>query len=103
MENCSSDVLILVSSQRVPKSPKNANHRLRHWWESTAARVDLQDSLVDAVQVHAGSSVASTYRHFDLRALAKGVAAISVLRRKRAMKLMLPWGCRRLVFGKFNT
>jgi hypothetical protein len=31
--------------------------------------------LADAIQGHAGRSVASTYRHFDLKTLARGVAA----------------------------
>jgi integrase len=57
---------------------KAPNHALRHWWKSTAARVDVQDSLADAIQGHAGHSVASTYRHFDLKKLAEGVAAIPV-------------------------
>ena len=57
---------------------KAPNHALRHWWKSTAARVNIQDSLADAIQGHAGRSVASTYRHFDLRKLAEGVAAIPV-------------------------
>jgi len=34
--------------------------------------------LADAIQGHAGSSVASTYRHFDLETLARGVASIPV-------------------------
>ena len=34
--------------------------------------------LADAIQGHAGSSVASTYRHFDLKKLAEGVAAVPV-------------------------
>jgi len=38
----------------------------------------MQDSLADAIQGHAGHSVASTYRHFDLETLAKAVAAIPV-------------------------
>jgi hypothetical protein len=38
----------------------------------------MQDSLADAIQGHVGSSVASTYRHFDLETLAKGIAAIPV-------------------------
>jgi hypothetical protein len=38
----------------------------------------MQDSLADAIQGHAGHSVASSYRHFDLKKLAKGVAAIPV-------------------------
>jgi hypothetical protein len=38
----------------------------------------MQDSLADAIQGHTGHSVASTYRHFDLETLARGVAAIPV-------------------------
>ena len=57
---------------------KAPNHALRHWWKSTAARIGMQDSLADAIQGHAGRSVASTYRHFDLETLATGVAAIPV-------------------------
>jgi hypothetical protein len=40
--------------------------------------VHMHDSLADAIQGHAGRSVASTYRHFDLETLARGVAAIPV-------------------------
>jgi len=61
------------------RDPRKApNHAFRHWWKSTAARVDMQDSLADAIQGHTGHSVASTYRHFDLETLARGVAAIPV-------------------------
>ena len=61
------------------RDPRKApNHALRHWWKSTAARIGMQDSLADAIQGHAGHSVASTYRHFDLETLAKGVASIPV-------------------------
>jgi hypothetical protein len=38
----------------------------------------MQDSLADAIQGHAGRSVASIYRHFDLKKLAEGVASIPV-------------------------
>jgi len=38
----------------------------------------MQDSLADAIQGHAGHSVPSTYRHFDLETLARGVTAIPV-------------------------
>jgi len=38
----------------------------------------VPDSLADAIQGHAGRSVASTYRHFDLETLEKGIAAIPV-------------------------
>ena len=34
--------------------------------------------LADTIQGYAGHSVASTYRHFDLESLAKGVASIPV-------------------------
>jgi integrase len=57
---------------------KSPNHALRHWWKTAAARVGIQDSLADAVQGHAGRSVASTYRHFDLKTLADAVAKIPV-------------------------
>jgi integrase len=60
-------------------NPRKApNHAFRHWWKSTAARIGMQDSLADAIQGHAGHSVASVYRHFDLETLAKGVASIPV-------------------------
>jgi hypothetical protein len=60
-------------------NPRKApNHAFRHWWKSTAARIGMQDSLADAIQGHAGRSVASTYRHFDLETLEKGIAAIPV-------------------------
>jgi hypothetical protein len=38
--------------------------------------------LADAIQGHAGHSVASIYRYFDLGTLARGVAAIPVLDEK---------------------
>ena len=61
------------------RDPRKApNHALRHWWKSTAARIGMQDSLADAIQGHAGRSVASIYRHFDLKKLAEGVASIPV-------------------------
>jgi integrase len=61
------------------RDPRKApNHGFRHWWKSTAARIGMQDSLADAIQGHAGHSVASTYRHFDLETLAKGIASIPV-------------------------
>jgi hypothetical protein len=47
----------------------------------------MQDSLADAIQGHAGSSVASTYRHFDLETLAKGVAAIPVPGEKSSQQI----------------
>ncbi len=46
----------------------------------------MQDSLADAIQGHAGRSVASTYRHFDLETLAKGVASIPVPGEKSSLQ-----------------
>jgi len=67
-----------VREQGFDNPRKAPNHALRHWWKSTAARIGMQDSLADAIQGHAGRSVASTYRHFDLETLAKGIASIPV-------------------------
>jgi hypothetical protein len=47
----------------------------------------MQDSLADAIQGHAGHSVASTYRHFDLETLARGVAAIPVPGEKSDLRM----------------
>jgi integrase len=61
------------------RDPRKApNHALRHWWKTAALNTGLQDSLANAIQGHAGRSVASTYRHFDLKKLAEGVASIPV-------------------------
>ncbi len=69
------------------RDPRKApNHAFRHWWKSTAARISMQDSLADAIHGHAGHSVASTYRHFDLETLAKGVAAIPVPGEKSSLQ-----------------
>jgi integrase len=67
-----------VREQGFDDPRKAPNHALRHWWKSTAARIGMQDSLADAIQGHAGLTVASTYRHFDLETLAKGIASIPV-------------------------
>ena len=60
-------------------NPRKApNHALRHWFKTAASRADIQDSLADAIQGHAGRSVAARYRHFDLKTLARAIAAIPV-------------------------
>jgi hypothetical protein len=43
--------------------------------------------LADAIQGHAGRSVASTYRRLDLETLAKGVAAIPVPGEKSSQQI----------------
>ena len=53
------------------------------WLSGTSPRI----RLADAIQGHAGRSVASTYRHFDLETLAKGIAAIPVPAEKSSHKI----------------
>ncbi|CAJ0892658.1 hypothetical protein AMST5_04238 [freshwater sediment metagenome] len=67
-----------VRAQGFNNPRKAPNRALRHWWKTTAARVHIQDSVADAIQGHAGRTVASTYRHFDLKTLADEVAKIPV-------------------------
>jgi integrase len=68
-----------VRQQGFDNPRKAPNHALRHWFTTAAAsRVGIPDSLADAVQGHAGRSVAATYRHFDLKTLAREVANIAV-------------------------
>ncbi|MBS4019598.1 MAG: hypothetical protein KGZ68_15350, partial [Dechloromonas sp.] len=51
-------------------------HAFRHWFKSAASRRGVADSLADAIQGHATASVASRYRHFDMKDMAKALAAI---------------------------
>ena len=76
-----------VREQGFDDPRKAPNHAFRHWWKSTAARIGMQDSLADAIQGHAGHSIASTYRHFDLETLAKGIASIPVPREKSSPQI----------------
>jgi integrase len=67
-----------VRQQGFDNPRKAPNHALRHWFKTAASRVGIPDSVADAVQGHAGRSVAATYRHFDLKTLAREVAKIAV-------------------------
>ena len=57
---------------------KDPNHALRHWFKSAASRAGVQDSVVDAIQGHAGKSDADDYRHFGPPELFRAVASIPV-------------------------
>lgn len=59
------------------KDPRKAPaHAFRHWFKSAASRRGVADSLADAIQGHAAASVASRYRHFDVRDMASAIAQI---------------------------
>jgi hypothetical protein len=67
------------------KAPEKLSHRALFYELFSAPKSGADASnepsrirLADAIQGHAGHSVASTYRHFDLETLAKGVASIPV-------------------------
>jgi len=55
---------------------KAPNHAFRHWFKSAAARAGIADSMADAIQGHAGRTVASRYRHFDLKSMADAIASL---------------------------
>jgi integrase len=55
---------------------KAPNHAFRHWFKSAAVRVGISDSMADAIQGHAGKTVASRYRHFDIKSIADAVALL---------------------------
>ncbi len=60
-------------------NPRKApSHALRHWWKSTASRVNVPDSRADAIQGHRTQGEAARYRHFDLKTLARDVACIPI-------------------------
>jgi integrase len=67
-----------IRAQGFEDERKAPNHAFRHWWKTTLARVGVQDSVADALQGHAGRTVASTYRHFDLKTRARELARIPV-------------------------
>ncbi|WP_162419672.1 tyrosine-type recombinase/integrase [Microvirga brassicacearum] len=69
-----------IRTQGFNDTRKDPNHALRHWWKTAASRVGIQDSMADGIQGHSPDSVASVYRHFDLRTLAKAVASIPIPR-----------------------
>ena len=67
-----------IRQQGFDNPRKAPNDALRHWFKTAASRTGVQDRLADAIQGHAGRSVAATYRHFDLKTLAQAIAAIPI-------------------------
>lgn len=55
---------------------KAPNHAFRHWFKSAAVRVGISDSMADAIQGHAGKTVASRYRHFSIKGMADAIALL---------------------------
>ncbi len=55
-------------------------HGLRHWVKSSLHRVGVQDSTVDYIQGHAGNTVASAYRHVDVRTMAEAIELLPLSR-----------------------
>lgn len=48
-------------------------HACRHWFKTMGARLELMDSLVNAIQGHTDSSTAGTYRHFSIAQMAAAI------------------------------
>ncbi len=55
---------------------KAPNHAFRHWFKSAAVHVGISDSMADAIQGHAGKTVASRYRHFSIKGMADAIALL---------------------------
>lgn len=53
-------------------------HAIRHWWKSTASRIEMSDTLADHIQGHAVASVAGRYRHFSMAQLAGAIAGMPI-------------------------
>ncbi|MCJ2040416.1 site-specific integrase [Methylobacterium sp. J-059] len=60
-------------------NPRKApNHALRHWFKSAAPKIGMLDSVADHIQGHAPKTEGGTYRHFDMKTLARAVASIPI-------------------------
>lgn len=67
-----------IREQGFNNSRQAPAHACRHWFKSVASRVGIPDSIADSIQGHTDESSAATYRHFDLKTLAKAIATIPV-------------------------
>lgn len=52
---------------------KAPSHAARHWFKTTGARLEIMDSLVNAIQGHTDATTAGTYRHFSIEQMARAV------------------------------
>lgn len=57
---------------------KSALHACRHAFKSTGARLEISDSLIDAIQGHKDKTTAGTYRHFTVAQMAAAIARYPV-------------------------
>ncbi|WP_163006023.1 tyrosine-type recombinase/integrase [Methylobacterium brachiatum] len=58
-------------------------HGLRHYWKSTASRLGIPDSVADAIQGHAATGAAATYRHISVEQAQQAVVQFIVPTLKR--------------------
>jgi integrase len=58
---------------------KSALHACRHSFKSTGARLEISDSLIDALQGHKDKTTAGGYRHFTVTQMAAAVARYPIL------------------------
>ena len=67
-----------IREQGFKDKRKAPNHAFRHWFKSACVRAEIQESVADAIQGHAGRTVADVYRHIDLATKARAVSKIKV-------------------------
>lgn len=75
-----------IREQGFKDKRKAPNHAFRHWFKSACVRAEIQESVADAIQGHAGRTVADVYRHIDLATKAKAMRKITVPAPKRTTK-----------------
>lgn len=62
------------------KDPRKApNHALRHWFKSECARLQIEDSVVDAIQGHLDRSSAGIYRHITIEMMKSAIDAVPLV------------------------
>lgn len=69
-----------VRSNGFEEERKAPAHSFRHWFKSVATRYNIQDSIADAIQGHADSSIAGSYRHIDLNMMYEAIERIPIPR-----------------------
>lgn len=67
-----------IRDQGFTDKRKSPNHAFRHWFKSACMRAGILESIADAIQGHAGDTVADVYRHADLQMKAEAIRKIKV-------------------------
>jgi len=67
-----------IREQGFKDKRKAPNHAFRHWFKSACVKAEIQERVADAIQGHAGRTVADVYRHIDLATKARAVRKIKV-------------------------